>query len=107
MLILQILSAILGIYISALAIKSAVRTFVLPRSAQDGVTGVVFCSIRWIFDLQVRRLTTYEARDQWMAYYAPITLLALLPVWLILIAIGHMCIFYGLGGECQHIVDTF
>lgn len=78
MLILQILSTLLGIYISALAVKSAVRTFVLPRSAPDAVSGTVFRSIRWLFDLRVRRLTTYEARDQLMAYYAPVSLLSLL-----------------------------
>jgi hypothetical protein len=95
--ILQILSTLLGIYISALAVKSAVRTFVLPRSAPDAVTSVVFRSIRWLFNLRVRRLTTYEARDQLMAYYAPVALLSLLPTWLIIIDIGHIFIFYGLG----------
>lgn len=97
MIIQRILFGILGVYISALAVKSAVRTFVLPRSAYDGVTSLVFRSIRWIFDQRVSRLNTYAARDQLMAYYAPVALLSLLPVWLVLIQIGHMCIFYGLG----------
>ena len=96
-LILQILCALLGIYISALAVKSAVRTFVLPRSAPDNVTSIVFRSIRWLFNLRVSRLTTYEARDQLMAYYAPVALLSLLPTWLFLVDIGHILIFYGLG----------
>ena len=97
MIILRILSTILGAYISALAVKSAVRTFVLPRSASDGVTNAVFRSIRWLFNLRVSRLSTYEARDQLMAYYAPVALLSLLPTWLMLIDIGHAFIFYGLG----------
>ncbi len=97
MIIQRILCAILGVYISALAVKSAVRTFVLPRSAYDGVTSLVFRSIRWIFDQRVSRLTTYAARDQLMAYYAPVALLSLLPVWLALIEIGHTLIFFSLG----------
>ena len=97
MIILRVISAILGVYISALAVKSAVRTFVLPRSAYDGVASWVFRSIRWLFDLRVSRLTTYAARDQLMAYYAPVSLLSLLPVWLALVGIGHTFIFYALG----------
>ncbi len=97
MIIVQIGSAILGIYISALAVKSAVRTFVLPRSAQDGVSNTLFRVMRWIFSLRVRRLDTYAARDELMAYFAPVALLCLLPVWLILVAIGHTFLFFGLG----------
>lgn len=95
--LLRAVSAILGVYISALAVKSAVRTFVLPRSAYDGVANWVFRSIRWLFDLRVGRLTTYEARDHLMAYYAPVSLLSLLPIWLALVGIGHTFIFYALG----------
>ena len=97
MILLRIIFGLLGVHLSALAVKSALRTFVLPRSAPDAVMGVVFRSIRWLFDLRVRRLTTYEDQDGWMAYYAPVAVLALLPTWLILIQIGHMFIFFGLG----------
>ncbi len=97
MILLRVLFGILGVYISALAVKSAIRTFVLPRSAPDVVTAIVFRTIRWVFGLRVNRLTTYESRDELMAYFAPVALLALLPTWLMLIDIGHMCLYFALG----------
>lgn len=97
MIVLRILCGLLGIYISVLAVKSAVRTFVLPRSAQDGVARLVFNSIRWLMDLRTNRLATYEERDQWLAYFAPLALLSLLPTWLLLVDLGHALIFFGLG----------
>jgi hypothetical protein len=105
MIVLRIIFGILGIYISALAVKSAVRTFVLPRSAQDSVSRIVFRCIGWLMDLRTQRLTTFQARDEWLAYFAPVGLLALLPTWLALVAAGHTFIFSALGvTDWQHAI---
>ena len=40
---------------------------------------------------------TYQSRDRIMIYYAPFALLALLPIWLILVTLGYTGIFWGLG----------
>jgi hypothetical protein len=93
----RVLFFILGLAIVAGTLYSAIETFVLPRSANDPLTRVVFLSIRRLFDLRTKRARSYEERDRIMAFYAPITLLLLPPVWLIFILLGYMGMFWATG----------
>jgi hypothetical protein len=88
---------IFGLALFALTLASAIRTFVLPRNASDWLTRSVFLAIRRVFDLRLRRATTYAQRDRIMAFYAPVSLLALLPTWLILIWVGYAGMFWAVG----------
>jgi len=97
--LLRALSAIAGSLLIVVAFFSAVRTFVLPRSAPDPVVRVVFRSLRRIFDALTRRARDYPERDAIMAFFAPTGLLALLPAWLVMIALGYACLFWVLGTE--------
>lgn len=87
----------LGMGIAAATLLSAIRTFVLPRSASDLIARWTFLTTRRLFELRLRRAPTYAARDQIMAYYAPITLLLLLPVWLFLTTLGFSFMFWAMG----------
>jgi hypothetical protein len=87
----------MGLALFAVTLASAVKTFVLPRSATDGLTRTVFLVMRRAFGLRLRGATTYAHRDRIMAFYAPVSLLALLPVWLILIWIGYAGMFWAVG----------
>lgn len=78
-------------------ILSATRTFVLPRSANTPLTYWVFRISRWFFDLRLRRAKTYGERDRTLAMYAPLTLLALPPVWLALVLLGYTGMFWAIG----------
>jgi len=55
--------------------------------------------IRWLFRLRTDRVTTYEERDRYMAFFAPVALLTLPVVWLTLVLIGYTLIFWALGVE--------
>jgi hypothetical protein len=90
----RVLLVSLGLAFVGVAFFSAVRTFVLPRSAPDPVVRVVFRGLRRFFDLLTRRARDYAERDAIMAFFAPTALLALLPVWLALIAAGYACLFW-------------
>ena len=92
----------LGFALFVVTLTSAVKTFVLPRSATDGLTRAVFLAMRRAFDLRLQVTTTYAQRDRIMAFYAPVSLLALLPTWLILIWIGYAG--HVLGGRRAHVV---
>ena len=92
----------LGVLIVGYTLSSAIRTFVLPRAAQDPLTRVVFLKSNRVFSLFTRRTTTYEERDTIMALFAPVTLLVLPAVWLILVLIGYMAMFWALNA---HSVD--
>lgn len=87
----------LGAFIIGVALISAVRTFVVPRSIRDSLTQKIFRTSRKCFNVFLRRLETYEARDRLMAFYAPVTL-TLYPVILLwLISIGYALIYWAFG----------
>src|SRR5215813_13393294 len=89
----RILIFVLGSALVIYTLLSAVRTFVLPRSARDGLTQAIFINSRRFFNIWNYRSKTYEDRDRIMALYAPVTLLIMPAVWLILVAIGYTAIF--------------
>jgi hypothetical protein len=94
---LRLVSTALGVVLVCFTLLSSVRTLILPRSAPDLITFFVFRTVRWLFNLRMRWASTYEARDHIMALYAPIALLALVPTWLVLVLLGYMGIYWGLG----------
>ena len=97
--VLSILSFLVGFVIVNFTISSAVRTFVLPRSAPDKLNAFLFRTWRRVFNLVLMRIERYETRDSIMALYAPIALMTLTPVWLFLITIGYAFMFWALGAE--------
>lgn len=88
---------LLGALLVAFTLLSAIKTFVLPRAAPDWLTRLVFLAVRRIFNLRLRRSWSYQEKDRLMAFFAPISLLALLPVWLSLVQLGYTGMFWGLG----------
>jgi hypothetical protein len=94
---LNVLSFLFGMSLVAFTLFSAIKTFVLPRSAPDWLVRIVFLSVRRVFTLLLWRARGYRERDRIMAFYAPISLLLLLPTWLSLITIGFTGMFWGLG----------
>lgn len=86
-----------GAYVALLAVISALRTFVLPRSSRDPITRRVFLSLRRLLELRIRRTREYSARDRVMALYAPAGLLILPIVWLTMVALGFAAIYWALG----------
>ena len=93
----RILAIALGTLLVFFTLFSAIRTLVLPRAIKDRITNITFAAVRWLLNLSLRWTDSYNIRDRVMAYYAPIALLTLLPVWLILVTIGYTGIYWGLG----------
>ncbi|MBI3913986.1 MAG: hypothetical protein HY327_07350 [Chloroflexi bacterium] len=94
---INILIFLAGLALVASTLFSAIRTLVLPRGEQDGLTRVVFLVTRRFFYALVARARDYKARDRIMAYYAPMSLLALPPTWMILIGSGYAAMYWSLG----------
>jgi hypothetical protein len=99
--ILRGLAFVVGLALVRTALLSAIRTFVMPRAGRDLIARAVFDGLRRIFNLRAERSTTFEERDQLMAMYAPICLLALPGAYLALMIVGFALAFWGIG------VDTF
>src|SRR5664279_3450628 len=87
----------LGVAVIVATLLSAIRTFVLPRSARDRITFYIFRASRSVFNFLNYWSKTYEERDERMALYAPITLLIMPMVWLVLVLIGYMAMFWAIG----------
>jgi hypothetical protein len=95
--ILEVLAGFAGILLVARTVLSAVRTFVVPRGDNDALTRLAFRAIRAIFDLVARPSRPYAFRDRVMAYYGPISLIALPAWWLLLLVLGFALVFWALG----------
>ena len=87
----------IGFVIVALTISSALSTFVLPRAARSQLNRIVFGIMRRIFEFILKFVRTYERRDAIMAYYSPISLIMLVPVWYTLILAGYTAMYWSLG----------
>jgi hypothetical protein len=96
-LILRILAILLGTLLVFFTLFSAIRTLVLPRAIQDQITNFTFSAVRLVLRIPLYFSQDYLYRDRVMAYFAPVALLALLPVWLFLVTIGYTGIYWGLG----------
>ncbi len=97
MLILRVSAFVAGLLVVIWTLLSAVKTFVLPRSAPDQLTRMVFVNMRRLFGLRLRKARTYRERDQVMAYYTPLSLLALVPAWYTFILLGYTLMYWALG----------
>ena len=86
-----------GLILVVVTLFSAIRVLVLPRGAPDGITRFVFVMVRKFFDLLTARSESYAARDRIMAFFAPISVLLLLPTWLLLALLGYVAMFWALG----------
>ena len=97
MLLIKIVVLSLSIGLVLFTVGSAIRTLILPRAANDWPTSLTFRAVRGIFALLLYRQQDYVRRDRIMAYYGPVSLLLLLPVWLVLIQVAYMGLFWATG----------
>ncbi len=96
MIALRVLVFSLGVVIALWTVLSAIRTTVLPRSAQVSITRWVFQSIRRVFELAISHTDDFAKRDRVMALFGPISLVALPLVWLLLIGFAYTLMFWAI-----------
>lgn len=103
--LLRLSTFIFGVLIVLRVLLSAIRTFVLARSARDRLTAMHFVFWRRAFYWRANRFNTYDDRDRVMALFAPFSLLMLPIFWLSLVSVGYAFIFFALGVD--HAYDAF
>lgn len=94
--VLKLIAFFLGLALIFVALKSAVKTFVLPRAAPDSITRFVFRALRRFFNALCLRVDTYVQRDRIMSFYAPVALVLLVPVLLILVDLGFTLVYWAI-----------
>ena len=91
------IAGLAGITVVLLAVRSAIRTFVLPRPARDGLLAFVFTNLRKVFNTVAGPTKPYPVRDRRLAWFAPVGLL-LFPVAVItVVSAGYSLIYWSLG----------
>jgi hypothetical protein len=90
-------AALAGIAVVLLAVRSAIRTFVLPRPARDGLLAFVFVNLRKVFNLVAGPTRPYAVRDRRLAWFAPVGLLLFPVVVVVVIIAGYTLIYWALG----------
>ena len=102
MLPIHVAALVFGAILVAVTLRSVIRTFVLPRSAQDPIARVAFFWLLLPFAVAVRRARTFERRDALLAFFAPFALTCFPALALSLILGGYMMMFWALGVHGWH-----
>lgn len=102
---LRVIVGVTGVVLILGTVLSAVRTVILPRSAQSVLNRVVFRSLRRAFELVAGLRKSFEWRDKVMAHFSPIALLVLVATWLVMALLGFMAIHWAV--EQQGWADAF
>ncbi len=97
MLLLRVLVFLFGVALIVGTLRSAIRTFVLPRSANDPLTHYIFLVMSVLFSPFTSARRPYRAREAAMAMYAPVGLLTLPVVWLFLVMMGYTGLYWAVG----------
>lgn len=99
MIVVKLLASVAGILLILFTLQSAIRMLVLPRNDNVWLTSTAFRLVQSIIRvlLKIGGDLTYERRDRYMAFFAPITLLLLPVIWLVLMTIGYTPIYWALG----------
>jgi hypothetical protein len=86
-----------GAWLALWVLGGAIRTVILPRGEPVALTRATFIAMRKLFDLRLKRVESFQARDRVMARYSPISLIVLPGVWVALVLLGFTGVFWGLG----------
>jgi hypothetical protein len=89
----------IGAVIVFVVVRSAIRTFLLPRPVLDPIPSLVFRLSRRVFDWLVGFQSTYEGRDRIMANFVPVSLMILVPTLLFIMHLGFTLVFWGAKGD--------
>ena len=96
MIAIQVLVFIVGVLLVLRALLSAIRTFVVPRGAYDGISSAEFRFLGWLFGRIARPSLSYERRDAILALFAPIGLVILPVILLAIVLAGFAAMFWAL-----------
>lgn len=95
--LMRLVAVLAGVVMAASGLFSAVRTIILPRSANDAVTRLAFRVVRAILNLVAPPGRTYAWRDRVYAYFGPVGLLFAALTWILMVFVGFTFIYWGTG----------
>jgi len=94
MMAMRVTVFLVGSTLVAWTLLSAIRTVVLPRSAQSLITRMVFRPLGRIFRLLAGTGSSFERRDRVMALFSPVGLITMAGAWVVLVGVGYTAMFW-------------
>ncbi|MCB2223838.1 MAG: hypothetical protein KQH83_06640 [Actinobacteria bacterium] len=94
-----------GLLLAGWTALSAVRTVILPRSVPSLLDRLVMQPLLATMRAVARLRGSFAWRDRVMAMYGPLSMVALVVTWLVLVLVGFMAVFWGV--EQQGWADAF
>ena len=99
----NVAALVVGIALIALTLRSAVKTFVVPRGQHELITSIVLEVVTWIFRpfflRSVPGARRLVKRTSALSLYAPVALLCFYATWLVLTWLGFALVFWGVSEE--------
>ncbi|MFD2765342.1 hypothetical protein [Micromonospora eburnea] len=92
------ISGLAGVAVLVITLSSVLRNLVVPRGLGSALVRVLWRLARWLLRRAAAPLHGYEARDRFLAWLAPIVLLAMLWSWLIGLLAGYGLLMHALSG---------
>jgi hypothetical protein len=90
---LDVVALVAGVSLLVVTVLSVIKSTVLPRAAPSRVTFATSRATRALFQLRAKHARSYPERDRIMAMLGPVSLLALLVVWVILVISAYTLIY--------------
>lgn len=94
--LLKLVSFIIGGAIVLSATSSLISTIVVPRVARSRISFFSWQVVQKTFMKVVERVPRYEDKDRVLAFLGPVSLLAVLAVWIVLYLFGYALMFWAL-----------
>jgi hypothetical protein len=85
---------IIGIIVIVTTWGSIINTIILPRLGSSSVIYYMWLVILASFKFVADRLSLYEYKDRFLSYQGPISLLAMLLIWILLFLLGYALLFW-------------
>lgn len=92
------ISGVLGLAIFIATMGSILRNLVVPRGLWSMLVRMLWLSMRWLLRRAAAPFRSYEARDRFLAWLAPIVLIAMLWSWLIGLLAAYGLLTYAVSG---------
>src|SRR5438309_317270 len=88
-----------GIVLLLLTWHSVIVTTIQPRTVTSYITYLGWAPVNAVFHTLAARIHKYENKDRLLALLAPVSLLAMLVVWLLFFLTGYALLFWPLVGD--------
>lgn len=96
---LEVLAFLASAALAAATILSTIRAVVLPRATQSLVSKLTRNAVRAVLRARARPTSDFGERDRILAMLAPLSLIAMLAVWLLSLFAAYSVMFFAISGR--------